>query len=105
MDIPIELILPYREQENRHKIFDALLENLEDGMTFTLTKSDIASGDRFLIFNDEYRPKQVITVHRNCVPYWLEFDCDEPIRLEECPTSFYRTLLLNLDEGNYTIKE
>lgn len=102
MDIPIELILPYREYENRHKIFDALLENLRDGMTFTLTPDNIATGDRFLIFSA--CDKQVITIHTTC-PYWVEFDADEPILLENCPTSFFRTLLLNIDEGNYTVKE
>ena len=92
------------EEENRHEIVDALYSNLKDGMTFTLTARDIAYGDRFLLFGYGY-DKQIITIHMNRVPWWVEFDCDEPMRLEDCPTSFYRTLLLNISKGNYTITE
>ena len=67
MNIDIDLCLPYREYENRHKIFDALLDNIEDGMTFTLTPSNIATGDHFLIFS-AYK-KQTITIHTDNVPY------------------------------------
>lgn len=102
MNIDIDLCLPYREYENRHKIFDALLDNIEDGMTFTLTPSNIATGDHFLIFS-AYK-KQTITIHTDNVPYWIDFDGDEPMLLENCPTSFFRTLLININEGNYTIK-
>ena len=91
------------EEENRSEIVDALYSNLKDGMTFTLTPKDIAYGDHFLIFSAY--DKQVITIHMNRVPWWLEFDADEPMRLEDCPTSFYRTLLKNIQKGNYEITE
>lgn len=96
-----ELLKAYNEEENRTKIVFLLYDLLKDGMTFTLTPKDIAYGDRFLIFSAY--DKQVITIHKNRVPWWIEFDCDEPMLLEDCPTSFYRTLLLNIDKGNYTI--
>lgn len=98
-----ELLEACYEEENRSDIVDALYSNLKDGMTFTLTKKDTAYEDNFLIFSSTN--KQVITIHMNRVPWWIEFDGDEPMLLENCPTSFYRTLLLNIDKGNYTITE
>lgn len=105
MNTPInpDLLEACYEEENRHEIVDALYDNLKDGMTFTLTPKDIAYRDRFLIFSAY--DKQVITIHMNRVPWWVEFDEDEPMLLEDCPTSFYRTLLLNIGKGNYTITE
>ena len=44
-----------------------------------------------------------ITLHTNCVPYWVEFDGDEPMRLEDCPDCFFDTLILNIKMGNYTM--
>ena len=80
-------------------IFWELLNKIKDGMTFTLTEKDIAEGDHFLIFS-AYK-QHTITIHCSC-PFWLEFKGEEPILLENCPTSFYETLLLNIEKGNYT---
>lgn len=76
-------------------IFGELLNKIKDGMKITLTENDVAYGDTFLIFN-KYCKKQTITIHTNCVPFWVEFDQDEPMLLEDCPESFYRTLLKNI---------
>ena len=84
-------------------IFSLLLSKIEDGMTFTLTKKDCAFADDFLIFN-KYCRRQTITIHTSC-PYWVEFDGDEPMLLEDCPATFWQTLLLNIERGNYTIKK
>ena len=84
--------------------FSRLLSKIKDGMTFTLTKKDCDPYDSFLIFSKTY-PKQTITLHTKYVPYWVEFDGDEPMRLEDCPESFFDTLLLNIKKGNYTIKK
>ena len=83
--------------------FSLLLSKIENGMTFTLTKKDCAFADDFLLFSG--CRKQTITLHTNCVPYWIDFDGDEPMRLEDTPCTFWQTLLLNIDKGNYTIKK
>lgn len=84
------------------KEFMKLLSVLKDGMKFTLRKEDCVDGDRFLIFSN-YRPFQTITLHTNCVPFWVEFDGDEPMRLEECPETFFATLRKNIECGNYEL--
>ena len=75
--------------------FCQLLDKIKDGMKITLTEKDVAEGDDFLIFNNP-EETQTITIHTYRVPFWLEFDKDEPMRLEDCPESFYRTLLKNI---------
>ena len=95
------LLNPSNDYEKRSDIFCALISRLKNGMTFTLTEKDCAPEDDFLIFSAY--DKQVITIHTNRVPYWVEFDTDEPMLLENCPTSFFRTLLQNILDKNYTI--
>ena len=75
--------------------FCQLLDKIKNGMKITLSEKDVAEGDDFLIFNNP-EETQTITIHTNRVPFWLEFDKDEPMRLEDCPESFYRTLLKNI---------
>ena len=82
--------------------FSELLTLIKDGMTFTLTKKDCVPWDSFLIFSRTY-PKQVITLHTKYVPYWVEFDGDEPMLLENCPSSFFDTLIANIKKGNYSL--
>lgn len=89
--------------EERREIVDKLYGLLQDGMTFTLTKKDVAEGDHHLIFS-AYK-KHTVTIHMDRVPWWVDYDHDEMMRLEECPVSFYETLILNIEKGNYTIKE
>ncbi len=81
--------------DNRFKLFGELLKKVEDGMKITFTKDNIAKGDRFLIFNND-EDQTTITIHTNRVPYWVEFSNDEPMRLEDCPESFFQSILRNL---------
>ena len=76
-----------------YSLFSQVLGKIKNGMTITLREKDCV--DSFLIFNDADET-QTITFHTNRVPYWLEFDKDEPILLEDCPDGFLRTLLKNL---------
>lgn len=84
--------------------FGKLLDVIKDGMTITLSQMDCVWGDNFLIFTD-YRPYQTITIHTNRVPYWIDFDGDEPMLLEDCPDAFFTTLRRNIESGNYEIKK
>jgi hypothetical protein len=82
--------------------FSELLSLIKNGMKITLTKDDCVPYDDFLIFGS-YRREQTITIHTNRVPFWIEFDGDEPMRLEDCPTSFLETLIANIKKGNYKV--
>lgn len=82
--------------------FSKLLSVIKNGMKITLSQMDCVWGDNFLIFSD-YRPYQTITLHTNRVPYWIEFDEDEPMLLEDCPEAFFTTLRKNIERGNYEI--
>ena len=89
--------------EEYGKLVDRLYKAIEDGMTFTLTKDDVAEGDHHLIFS-AYK-EITFTIHLDRVPWWIDFEGDEMMRLEDCPPSFYETILLNIERGNYTIKK
>lgn len=84
--------------------FGKLLDVIKDGMKITLTKNDCVPGDHFLIFT-KYRTKQTVTIHTNRVPYWLDFDGDEPMLLENCPDAFFATLRTNIERGNYEMEK
>ena len=104
MNIDPNLLEACYEEENRTDIVDALYANIKDGMTFVLGPRDCAIGDRHLLFSGD-SPRQKIVLHTARVPWWVEYDDDEPLRLEDVPTSFCRTLLKNIAAGNYTIAE
>lgn len=82
--------------------FSKLLSVIKNGMKITLSQMDCVWGDNFLIFSD-YRPYQTITLHTNRVPYWIDFDGDEPMLLENCPEAFFTTLRKNIERGNYEL--
>ena len=79
---------------DRFDYFGQVLDKIKDGMKITFTPKNVADGDNFLLFSA--CKKQTITVHTNGVPFWIEFDGDEPMRLEDCPTSFFRSILKNI---------
>lgn len=81
--------------ESNEDLFGQVLDKIYDGLKITFTPKNVAYGDRFLLFNS-YRRKQTITFHTNSVPYWIDFDGDEPMLLEDCPDSFYRSILQNV---------
>lgn len=72
-----------------------VLENIEDGMQITFTPSNVAKGDNFLIFNGS-RKKQTVTFHTKYEPYYIDFDGEEPMRLEDVPKSFYESIVKNV---------
>lgn len=80
-----------------YELFDKVLEKLNgmDGKSITLTKDNVAKGDDFLIFS--YYDRFTITFKKRRDGVWVVvFDEDDKILLENCPTSFYHTLLKNL---------
>lgn len=78
--------------------FSKLLSLIQDGMKITIRPGDCVPGDGFLIFS-AYE-KQTVTLHTRRVPYRIDFDADEPMLLENCPDSFFRTLIANIEKGN-----
>ena len=81
--------------DNRTDLFIKVIEKIKDGQKIVFTPDNVADGDDFLIFGS-WNQKQEVTFHKNRVPYWIEFDCDEPMRLEDCPTSFFKSILKNI---------
>lgn len=75
-------------------LFSEVLNKIYDGMSITFTPKNVAYGDRFLIFSAYKKIK--VTFHTKGVPYWIDFDGDEPMRLEDCPESFFESILKNL---------
>lgn len=82
------------QPEDRTDKFSKVLEKIKDGMKIRFTPKNVAPWDRFLIFS-AYK-SCVVTFHTNVVPYWVEFDNDEPMRLEDCPESFFDSILMNI---------
>lgn len=74
-------------------LFLDLLHKLTDGLEITFTPDNVADGDNFLIFSAY---KSVKCTFKNCGLWYVLFDCDEPMLLEECPESFYRSILKNI---------
>ena len=77
--------------------FGTLLNKLRgmENKSITLTKADIVEGDNFLIFSAY--DSITLTFKRRYDSVWVVcFSNDEPILLEDCPMSFYLTLLKNL---------
>ena len=79
----------------RWELYPLLIGYIKDGMKITFTKFDVAEDDNFLIFGCGY-DSCTVTFHTNRVPYWIGFDNDEPMRLEDVPTSFIISMLINL---------
>lgn len=67
------------------------------GKSITLTEKDLHSTDHFLLLGKNANKSCTITFKKtNNGLIMLLFDNDEPILLENCPESFYKTLLKNL---------
>ena len=81
--------------ENAYELFDKVLNKIEEGMTITFTKDNIADGDDFLILDCGY-DSCAITFKRLGDMWYVLFDNDEPMLLEDCPDSFYESILKNL---------
>jgi len=81
--------------ENAYELFDKVLNKIEDGLTITLTEDNIADGDDFLILGCEY-DSCTITFKRFGDMWYVLFDNDEPMLLEDVPVSFLRSILKNI---------
>ena len=83
-----------RDYDLFDRVLDALGEK-EDGFKITFTPKNVAYGDNFLIFSAHKK----ITCEFNCgwSGIWaVMFDGDEPMLLEDCPDSFYESILKNI---------
>ena len=80
--------------------FTELLALIVDGMTVTLTARECE--DIFQIFSSPSDSVR-IAIHATSAPYWVEFNGDDPMLLENCPEEFYTALISNIEAGNYTI--
>ena len=79
--------------------FDSVLTKLYNGWmdkTIVITEKNVHPSDHFLLLG-EFAHKSISISFKNYRGViWVYFDCDEPMRLEECPTSFLKTLLKNM---------
>ena len=81
--------------ENNNDLFSEVLEKIKDGMSITFTKSNIAAGDNFLLLGYGY-DSCTVTFKQPCDLWWVYFDNDEPMLLEDVPDSFLRSILKNI---------
>lgn len=84
---------------NDFDYFDAVLTKLYDGYmdkSIVLTEENVHPTDHFLLLGELAHESITITFKNHGGIIYVYFDCDEPMRLEDCPTSFYRTLLKNM---------
>ena len=75
-------------------LFGQVLDKIYDGLKITFTPKNVVPWDHFLLFG--YYKKHTVTFHTKSAPFWLEFDGDEPMLLENVPDSFLESILLNL---------
>ena len=79
--------------------FDSVLTKLYNGWmdkTIVVTKKNVHPSDHFLLLGEFAHKSISISFKNHRGVIWVYFDCDEPMRLEECPTSFLKTLLKNM---------
>jgi hypothetical protein len=84
---------------NDFDYFNAVLMKLYDGCmdkSIVLTEDNVHPTDHFLLLGEFAHESITITFKNHRGIIYVYFDCDEPMRLEDCPTSFYRTLLKNM---------
>lgn len=84
---------------NDFDYFGAVLAKLFNGYmdkSIVLTEENVHPTDHFLLLGELAHESITITFKNHGGIIYVYFDCDEPMRLEECPTSFYRTLLKNM---------
>ena len=83
-------------EKDRIELFVNILKKLVDGMAIIFTPNNVANGDKFLIFGS-WRKQIVCKFKRRSDGVWkVYFDGGEPMLLEDCPTSFYESILLNI---------
>lgn len=75
------------------KVLDIIYSSDKD-LEITFTPENVAEGDRFLIFS-AYKQIKCTFKRSGGGLLWVLFDCDEPILLEDCPDSFYESIIKN----------
>ena len=92
------------DRNRRYDVFDELLNLMRDmnDKSITLTKKDVCDGDNFLIFGFGYDSHTITFKKTRSGIWYLFFDNDEPMLLEECPTLFYETLVKNLKKVKHS---
>ncbi len=78
-----------------YQLFGQVLSQLKEGMSITFTRNNIADGDDFLILGCGY-DSCTVTFKRPGDLWWVCFDNDEPVLLENCPDSFLRSIIKNI---------
>lgn len=78
-----------------YHLFEQVLSQIKEGMSITFTKESVADGDDFLIFGRGFDHCKV-TFKRPCDLWWVYFENDEPMLLENVPDSFLRSILRNI---------
>ena len=74
-------------------LFSQVLNKIKDGMSITFTPNNVAWGDDFLIFS---ATKKIKVTFKDFGLWYVLFDEDEPMLLEDCPESFYESILKNI---------
>ena len=81
---------------DRYELFGEVLKKLKEDTHIIFSPNNICEDDRFLIFGS-WRKSIECTFKRSYSGVWkVYFDGDEPMLLENCPTSFFRSILLNI---------
>jgi hypothetical protein len=79
--------------------FNAVLTKLNDGWidkSIVITEKNVHPTDKFLILG-AYGHKSITITFENLMGLiWVAFDGEDAMLLENCPTSFYKTLLKNM---------
>lgn len=83
-----------KAMNREYDLFSKVLMKIKDGMTITFTKNNIAEGDDFLIFSAS--KSITVTFKQPNDLWWVLFDGDEPMLLENVPDSFLRSILKNI---------
>lgn len=77
----------------KEDLFGQVLTKIKDGVSITFTPNNISYGDDFLIFSGH----KSCTVTFRCFGLWyVLFEGDEPMLLEDVPDSFLRSILKNI---------
>ena len=76
-----------------YDLFSEVLDKIQDGMTIIFTPYNVAWGDDFLIFS---ATKEIKVTFKNFGLWYVLFDGDEPMLLEDCPESFFESILKNI---------
>lgn len=83
------------DYKERIDLFCEVLKKIKDGMSITFTPDNVDENDDFLIFSAYKKIKATFKRTYSGV-IGVRFDCDEPMLLENCPTSFFRSILKNI---------